>query len=273
VIDDPELVLYPAFHDTHNHQLLAARDLDYVSLEQARSIGELVQALREAAERLPAGEWIISSRCWHETHPREGRLPTARELDVASAGHPVFVPRGGHVGVANSAALRLAGITATSADPASGTVIRLPDRTPTGVLIEPGALDPLLSIWGLVTRGTRTVGVQGPEYRVDVYTAIRLYTEAGGRLLREERSVGILAPGAFADVVGFRGDLLDCPVDDLPSRQPVLTLVGGRPAHDPEGLCRMNGETHHDRALRPEPERARSGTVLAEAGVSAETRG
>ena len=38
VIDDPELVLYPAFADTHNHQLLAARDLDYVSLEQARSI-------------------------------------------------------------------------------------------------------------------------------------------------------------------------------------------------------------------------------------------
>ena len=34
VIDDPELVLYPAFADTHNHQLLAARDLDYVPLEQ-----------------------------------------------------------------------------------------------------------------------------------------------------------------------------------------------------------------------------------------------
>ena len=49
VIDDPELVLYPAFNDTHNHQLLAARDLDYVSLEQARSVDELVQALRGAA--------------------------------------------------------------------------------------------------------------------------------------------------------------------------------------------------------------------------------
>jgi hypothetical protein len=86
VIDDPELVLYPAFNDTHNHQLLAARDLDYVSLEQARSIDELVQALREAAARTPPGGWIISSRCWHETHLREGRLPTARELDAASAG-------------------------------------------------------------------------------------------------------------------------------------------------------------------------------------------
>ena len=45
-----------------------------------------------------------------------------------------------------------------------------------------------------------------------------------------------LAPGAFADIVGFRGDLMDDPVDDLPSRQPALTLVGGRPVHDPDGL-------------------------------------
>ena len=71
---------------------------------------------------------------------------------------------------------------------------------------------------------------------MDTYTAIRLYTAAGGRLLREDRDVGILAPGAFADVVGFRADLLDCPIDDLPSQQPALTLVGGRPVHDPDGL-------------------------------------
>jgi Predicted metal-dependent hydrolase with the TIM-barrel fold len=61
-----------------------------------------------------------------------------------------------------------------------------------GALIAAGSdcnvsfFDPLLSIWGLVTRGTRTVGVQGPESRVDTYTAIWLYTAAGGRLLRED---------------------------------------------------------------------------------------
>jgi hypothetical protein len=55
-----------------------------------------------------------------------------------------------------------------------------------GALIAAGSdcnvsfFDPLLSIWGLVTRGTRTVGVQGPEFRVDTYTAIRLYTAATG---------------------------------------------------------------------------------------------
>jgi predicted amidohydrolase YtcJ len=143
VIDDPELVLYPAFNDTHNHQLLAARDLDYVALEQARSIDELVQVLRRAADRTPSGEWVISSRCSHETHLREGRLPTAKELDAASGRHPVFVQRGGHVGVANSAAPRMAGITTTSADPVSGTVVRLGDRTPAGVTIEGGALEPV----------------------------------------------------------------------------------------------------------------------------------
>jgi hypothetical protein len=43
-------------------------------------------------------------------------------------------------------------------------------------------------------------------------------------------------PGEFADIVGFRADLLDCPVGDLPSQQPALTLAGGRPVHDPDGL-------------------------------------
>jgi hypothetical protein len=51
----------------------------------------------------------------------------------------------------------------------------------------------------------------------------------------------VLAPGAFGDVVGFRADLLDCPVDDLPSQQPALTLVGGRPVHDPDGLLGSAG--------------------------------
>jgi hypothetical protein len=111
-----------------------------------------------------------------------------------------------------------------------------------GALIAAGSdcnvsfFNPLLSIWGLVTRGTRTVGVQGPESRVDTYTAIGLYTSAGGRLLREDDSVGILAPGAFADIVGFRGDLMDTQVDDLPTREPALTVVGGRAVHDPDGL-------------------------------------
>ena len=76
-----------------------------------------------------------------------------------------------------------------------------------GALIAAGSdcnvsfFDPLLSIWGLVTRGTRTVGVQGPQSRVDTYTAIWLYTAAGGRLLREDEQRG--DPGSWR-VRGYR---------------------------------------------------------------------
>jgi predicted amidohydrolase YtcJ len=109
-----------------------------------------------------------------------------------------------------------------------------------GALIAAGSdcnvsfFDPLLSIWGLLTRGTRTVGIQGPEYRVDRNTAVDLYTSAGGRLLREDANIGVIAPGAFADIVAFRADLMHCPVDDLPSLRPSLTIVGGRPVYDPD---------------------------------------
>jgi hypothetical protein len=41
-------------------------------------------------------------------------------------------------------------------------------------------------------------------------------------------------------MVGFRPDPTDCPIDELPSLKPVLTMVGGRPAHDPEGLAAHN---------------------------------
>src|SRR5580693_3760896 len=196
VIDDPELALYPAFNDTHNHQLLAARDLDYVSLEQARSIDELVAALRGAADRTPSGEWVISSRCWHETHLREGRLPTARELDAASASHPVFVQRGGHVGVANSSALRMAGITATSGDPPSGTVVRLGDGTPVGVLIEGGALEPVRRLLPSVSE------VQQAEL---LARQCRLYNRRGIGVVRDPG----LVPGEVAvyQAVADRGEL------------------------------------------------------------------
>jgi len=102
--------------------------------------------------------------------------------------------------------------------------------------------DPLLSMWGLLTRGTRTVGVQGPQHRVDRHAAVDLYTAAGGRLLDEAGSVGTLTPGTLADIVAFRADLMECPVDDLPALAPDLTLVSGRAVHDPDGRLTSAGQ-------------------------------
>jgi len=98
--------------------------------------------------------------------------------------------------------------------------------------------NPLLSIWGMVTRGTQQAGGQGPEYAIDQYTAVRLYTAAGAELNRESQRRGTLQPRKLADLVAFRTDPITCPVDALPDLRPVLTMVGGRVVYDPEGVVR-----------------------------------
>ena len=96
--------------------------------------------------------------------------------------------------------------------------------------------EPMQSVWGMVTRQTRDAGIQGPEYGIDVQTALSLCTTAGARLSGESDRLGTLEPGKLADIVAFRSDPTRCPIDELPSLKPVLTLVGGRATHDPEGL-------------------------------------
>jgi predicted amidohydrolase YtcJ len=96
--------------------------------------------------------------------------------------------------------------------------------------------DPMLNIWGMVTRGTKDVGVQGAEHAVDQYTAIELYTSAGTRLTGEGDRRGTLEPRRLADFVAYRADPVTAPVDELPSLTPAITCVGGRGVHDPDKL-------------------------------------
>src|SRR5215467_14414194 len=140
VIDDPGLTILPAFDDDHNHFILAAENLGYVQADQARSIAELVELIRQRAANTPAGQWICTSTTWDESNLTERRLPTAVELDQATSERPVWVKKGGHEGVANSLALHLAGITSATADPPHGTIQRAADGTPTGVLLSTPAM-------------------------------------------------------------------------------------------------------------------------------------
>jgi predicted amidohydrolase YtcJ len=486
VVDDPELTVIPAFDDTHNHLIFAAQNMSLVPVDRARTLAEFIDLIRQRAAQTPPGTWIQTSAAWHEVSLAEGRLPTAPELDEATREHPVVVRRGGHVAVANSLALTLGGITRDTPDPQGGTIMRFPDGTPTGVLIEApahapitelvpamtfdqmveglrlacreynsygigtvrdpmvmrnqmpvyqalweqseltvrsrlmlspmaptlaarmaiiegfgvrsgfgddllklwglkfvldggaegGALDesyvnnpgyrghllwnpddlltlanfavrrgwkigthvigdravrtlldvyeqvikenpglkpgtlvlehgfladvtqrarairlgipvtiqhpllytlgsvllegwgeertreimpvrawleegaslsagtdhpvssfnPLLSIWGMVTRGTLKAGIQGPEYAIDQYTAVQLYTVAGARLNDESHRRGTLEPRRLADLVAFRSNLITCPVDELPLLRPVFTMVGGRVVYDAESM-------------------------------------
>lgn len=134
VVRQVDGVLTPLFVDTHNHLTLTARNELGVPMRDARTVAEIVDAIRSRAAGTPAGSWIVTAADWHESRVQEGRLPTALELDAATDQHPVLVLRGGHNGVLNSLGLRLAGITATSGDVDGGHVDRAPDGTPLGAV-------------------------------------------------------------------------------------------------------------------------------------------
>jgi predicted amidohydrolase YtcJ len=135
-VDLDRAYVMPGLIDCHNHFLRTAISWTYLQLEAVKSIDELVAAVRGRAETLSPGEWVICSNRWHETNLREKRLPTRDELDRAAPRNPVYLPRGGHVVVTNSAGLRLAGINEETPDPPGGHFGRGDDGRLDGLLLE-----------------------------------------------------------------------------------------------------------------------------------------
>ena len=88
------------------------------------------------------------------------------------------------------------------------------------------SFNPLLALWGMVTRGTLKAGIQGRQYAIDQYTAMQLYTVAGARLNGESHRRGTLGPRRLADLVAFRSNPITCPIDDLPSCSPSSRWLG-----------------------------------------------
>jgi hypothetical protein len=133
----------PGLIDTHNHMHWTAVQARLVDLAPARSIADVQDAVRDHARRHPERAWISSGSGWHVASLAEGRYPTRQELDAVCPDRPVYLPRVGHAAVANSLALRLAGITRDTPDPEGGRIERGPDGEPTGLLLEPPAFEPV----------------------------------------------------------------------------------------------------------------------------------
>jgi predicted amidohydrolase YtcJ len=97
-------------------------------------------------------------------------------------------------------------------------------------------LNPLTNVWGMVTRGTKSAGIQGPEHAIDAATALELYTIGTARLNHEQDRLGSITPGKLADLVAYPADPLIVDPDDLAELTPTFTIVAGRAAHDPSGI-------------------------------------
>jgi predicted amidohydrolase YtcJ len=129
----------PGLLDAHAHFANAGVDRLYVldlSYPRVRSIADVLDSVAARVAQLPPGSWI-QGRGWDESKFTEQRHIHARDLDRVAPNHPVWLSQTmGHYGTANSAALRLAGITRTTGDPPAGTIDRAADGSPTGVLKE-----------------------------------------------------------------------------------------------------------------------------------------
>lgn len=125
----------PGFNDSHVHLLGGGAGLSQVALKDAADEAEFGRRLRAFDAKLPRGRWIVGGR-WDHDRAFVGKLPTAALLDRYVPDRPVFIRRyDGHMALANSKALQLAGVTAATADPAGGAIVRLDDgKTPSGIL-------------------------------------------------------------------------------------------------------------------------------------------
>jgi hypothetical protein len=105
-------------------------------LGAARTVDDIVERLRVHGRRLKAGEWQ-QGMGFRSSELAERRPPHRLELDPATGSRPAYIDeRGGHLRIANTAALAAAGITPATADPPGGRLGRDPDGTPNGVLLE-----------------------------------------------------------------------------------------------------------------------------------------
>ncbi len=134
IVDVKRKLMLPGFIDNHTHFLMGGFQLHNVDLRNAKSETEFAARIRDHAKKNPK-LWMTGGDWDHDNWPG-ANLPTKKLIDKHTPSTPVFVNRyDGHMALANSYALKLAGITNNTPDPPGGTIVRDPKtKEATGVL-------------------------------------------------------------------------------------------------------------------------------------------
>lgn len=126
-------LVVPGFTDSHLHFIDAGRWLSSVQLRDVRSREEFAARVQKFGETLPAGTWITGGS-W-DNSLWGGELPTREWIDTVTGDRPAWLSRvDGHMSLANSAALKLAGVDRNTKDIDGGEIVRDKNGDPTGAL-------------------------------------------------------------------------------------------------------------------------------------------
>ena len=136
VIDLGGHFVMPGFNDAHVHLGSGGFEKLNVNLVGSKSLDEMKQRIAARVKTAAPGEWI-QGRGWDHTLWAEQKTPTREDIDSVTGDHPAIFNRvDGHIAIANTAALKAAGINAQTPDPHGGKIDRDESGEPTGILRE-----------------------------------------------------------------------------------------------------------------------------------------
>ncbi len=136
VIDLEGNAAFPGFTDSHYHLSGVGSRERTLNLEGTSSLADFLVRLAAVIESREPGQWV-TGRGWIEAQWPEPVFPTRRDLDTVSPDNPVYLVRAdGHGGVANSEAIRIAGVTASTLTPFGGEILKDSDGLLHGMFLD-----------------------------------------------------------------------------------------------------------------------------------------
>lgn len=135
-LDGEGRVMLPGMIDAHVHVMGIGFGALTLDLSASTSLEDALAKIKTFAEENPGRPWILG-RGWNQEKWGLGRFPTAAELDAVVPDRPVWLERvDGHAAWGNTLAITTAGVTAKTADPAGGKIIRDARGGPAGVFVD-----------------------------------------------------------------------------------------------------------------------------------------
>lgn len=138
IVDAAGARVVPGLTDAHLHLISGGLQLSRIDLRGASDRAAFIRDVAERTRTTPAGEWVLGGR-WTTESWADTTQPTKEWIDAVTPDNPVLLSRmDGHSALANSVALKLAGIDRNGpADPPGGKIARDPQtKEPTGILKE-----------------------------------------------------------------------------------------------------------------------------------------